>query len=403
MKSKKLLFLAIIPIILIGLYLIPFLLYERILQVGVTKSYLNLAPKDNFLKGIEYLPEKFENEIYQDDFQWKEFHFSDFVMPFPLHHPIFRLIPIIEKKSHTTNLGAKFIDPKDRKSLEFKILDKKEPILPIDKQRLFSIPIFKNYILAYPREKMIEDLFVKNLFLFDVDTHGLMGVINGLWKTSYKHLVYNLFIYQMREDFFPTDTMKIFFYKEKKLGIILLPSDNELYQEEIIYILSGKELYSLIIKTRKYEQIARKFRKKLVDNLSFKRSYKDMAREIYQTYKNLGHHKKVDQEGITYLFAAWSHDRENEWYLGEMIRFLERGKKNFIHLSPLYRHVLKHEKNETQEKDKGERTPADDELNPSKEPHISKPDNKKKAETILESVKKSGIDIDRQMDDFQVE
>ena len=398
MKKKKFFVLTtILSIMGICVYLTPYFIYEHILKEGIKADYLDLTLQRNFLRGRKYQSDQIKDQVRAGEPLWEIFHFADFIVPFPLHNPLFRLVPIIEKRAGRIKLGAKFIDPKDRKTLAFKAKGNKELILPFNKQRLFSIPIFKKYIHSQAKEKIKKDLFTKNLLIFSDDGVGLGGIIVNLWTTSYKELVYNLFIYQMRQDIFPVDTMAIFFYEEKNLGIILLPSEDELYLEEIIYTFSEKGLSSLFIESRKYDLVAKKYRQKIIDRLEYKKSDKEAAKEIYLTYKKLGYHTKIDQEGLSYLYAAWTHDRDRKEYLQEMVRFLERGRKNFVHLLPLYQHILKSEKHQK----KSLRVPADDGENP---PVLNKKTgDEKRVDDILESAKKSGINTDEQMDSFEVE
>jgi hypothetical protein len=75
--------------------------------------------------------------------------------------------------------------------------------------------------------------------------------------------------------------------------------------------------------------------------LSYKASAKEDSIQIYNEYKKLNYEQRVDQEGMIYLFAAWTHNIDNESFLREMIKFLERGNDNNIHLQPLYEFAYK--------------------------------------------------------------
>ena len=73
----------------------------------------------------------------------------------------------------------------------------------------------------------------------------------------------------------------------------------------------------------------------------YKASSVDSAIPIYAQYKNISYNRRIDQQGMTYLYAAWSHDLNNREYVRVIIMFLERGKSNLKFLKPFYEYAYK--------------------------------------------------------------
>jgi hypothetical protein len=63
---------------------------------------------------------------------------------------------------------------------------------------------------------------------------------------------------------------------------------------------------------------------------------------LYKEFKQLNFSRQVDQEGMLYLFSAWTHELNNLELLKEMIFFLERGRNNSKQLRPLYSFAMNH-------------------------------------------------------------
>jgi len=100
--------------------------------------------------------------------------------------------------------------------------------------------------------------------------------------------------------------------------------------------LSGNVIHTFLLEYKKNEPEAKLLRSKFIMKTEFPFSTEANSRLIYLEFKSLPYKKQIDQEGMAYLFSAWSHDIFNKGFLKEMIQFLERGKGNFNALKPLY-------------------------------------------------------------------
>jgi hypothetical protein len=57
---------------------------------------------------------------------------------------------------------------------------------------------------------------------------------------------------------------------------------------------------------------------------------------LYAAFQNLKYKEKLTPGGLTYLYAAFSHQKESKSFLSQMISFLERGNSKRLFLDPLY-------------------------------------------------------------------
>lgn len=160
-------------------------------------------------------------------------------------------------------------------------------------------------------------------------------------NVSYSDLVYNLFILYNRTHLFPPETLRISYDLYTNHGLIQLPSDDPQYRVERLYILEKGIIYSMSLRTKIDNIAAEHFRERILLESVYKSSTADAAISIYAQYKNIPYDRRVDQQGMTYLFAAWSHDLGNRDFVRVIILFLERGKSNLKFLKPFYQYAYK--------------------------------------------------------------
>jgi hypothetical protein len=61
---------------------------------------------------------------------------------------------------------------------------------------------------------------------------------------------------------------------------------------------------------------------------------------LYKEFKQLNFSRQIDQEGMLYLFTAWSQNTSNTELFREMIYYLEKGGQSKLQLRPLYKYAL---------------------------------------------------------------
>ncbi len=319
----------------------PYHIYTLTLTEGVQTRFLEMKPSPGvFYDGQDFVYSQIENANI-DKALFATFHFSNFEMPLPFNHPIFSLIPTIKIESTGPRLGASFVDGKSSELFSF-MLEKAFKLETISgNQKLFLLPIFKNHIARKSEEEVWHDLFSKKLSLPSNFGKSFYESLLTLRKVSYSDLVYNLYILYNRAHLFPSNILKIAFDPITKHGLIELPSNDPKLKQERLYIIEKGIVYSLTIVSKNDNEAAENLRNRILKETVYKSSTADSAIPIYAQYKNISYGRRIDQQGMMYLYAAWSHDLTNKDFVRVIILFLERGKSNLKFLKPFYEYAYK--------------------------------------------------------------
>jgi hypothetical protein len=318
----------------------PYHIYTLPLTEGVNTRFLVMSPT----KSVLYDGEELDTEQIKDmndEGLYNLFHFGHFELPMPLNHPLFELIPIIKIERLSPRLGASFQNGKNIELFSFMMERPFKLETVTGDQKLFILPIFKNFIGRKSNEEVWGDIFKKKLSLPSNAGRSFFESLNTLKNVSYNDLVYNLYILYNRRFLIPEATLRMSYYRDLKLGMVELPSADSRVLIEKVFILEKGIIYPLLIKTRKTDIQAMNFRKKLLQEIKFKNSTTDSAISLYAKYKQIHYGQRIDQQGMTYLFSAWSHDLENRDFVRVIILFLERGKLNLKYLKPFYEFAYK--------------------------------------------------------------
>lgn len=336
---KKFLYLCVVFLLLAGaislVWMAPYHIYTLALTEGVNTRFLSMPPSADVLydgSDLEILPP--ENMI--DESFYEKFHFSHFEFPMPINHSLFSLIPLIKIEGIGPRLGASFQTGKNDELFTFMLERPYKFETTFGNQKLFMLPIFKNYILRKSNAEIWKDLFRKKLSLPSNEGKSFYQSLISLRKVTYNDLVYNLFILYNRKFLAPEGAINLSFFDEKSIGIIEIKSLDPNILEEMIYTVEKGFVYPVYIKTKRTSKSAMNFRKKFIRELAYKESSSDSAISIYARYKQIPYVKRIDQQGMTYLYSAWSHDLMNQDFIRVIILFLERGKLNLKYLKPFY-------------------------------------------------------------------
>jgi hypothetical protein len=343
--GKKIIILSIAFLLLVGSGLLmaiaPYHIYTLTLTEGVNTRFLVMKPSAPVLyDGHDLKFVRMENENLDEEL-YHEFHFSTFLLPLPFNHPGLSLIPLIKNESAGPRLGASIIDGKNIEMISF-MLERPYKLETISgDQKIFLLPVFKNHISRKSEEIVWRDLFSKKLSLPSNVGKSFYESLVTLKEVTYNDLVYNLYILYNRTHLFPENTTKIFFNKKNNQGVLELASDDPKVRVEKIFVIENGMIYSMIMKTKKDVVAAESYRNRLLSELKFKSSTTDSAIAIYAQYKNISFENRVNQQGMTYLFSAWSHDLNNRDFVRVIILFLERGRSNLKFLKPFYEYAFK--------------------------------------------------------------
>ena len=320
-----------IGLLLIGGYILlkgyPYQLYSSWMAGKNWNRYFFLSNySESLLK-----PGSFE-EIppYKEDYSqlWREFPIRNTRIPLPVRHPLFQTIPLVAAKKNATRpqLGIIILSPSNRELSRVYTMPMRLYQDHSQGQELFKLPFVRNRILRLDLEKLWKDIFT---YKIEVKSKSL------------DEMIYDLYLLHLRSKYLPQGTLKYGLIKNGQLALIELASKDKDYFVEMILTNNSGNIYSYVLKTERNNEESRKLRAKFLENISFIPVDPAMGKILYTEFKQLNFARQVDQEGMLYLFSAWSQDLESEDLLREMIFYLERGKNRSLHLKPLYKYALK--------------------------------------------------------------
>lgn len=314
LKLKLLLILLAVLIAGFGIGLVmPNYYYHQIVTKGKSYELFKLNHfKAKLAKPGELIEEE-ESRVENPEL-WRKFQIKDVLIPLPVHHPLYLTSPILNynDQGRAPEIGIRILKPDGRELAKILFLNSSFLNPKLDTQELFKIPIFKTRLAKINRFKLWQDLFTKDLTNPEI---------------SYKEIAYNLFLLDLRHRFLPAKTLNFHLAKNKKFALVELKSDNLDYRTELILSYTGGQLLSYLIVTDKQTEGALELRNYFLHNISMQPGSSHLSEIIFKEYSALDFKERVDLEGLTYLFSAWSHDTGNKDYIRSMIENLERGSK----------------------------------------------------------------------------
>ncbi len=268
-------------------------------------------------------------EEYKEEYPelWKDFPLRSTMLPLPVRHPFFMTVPILEydKTAKSLQLGMSFTGPGGRENSRIYVLPagiQKDYSTGLD---LFKLPYVKNRIVSKSNDSLWTDIFTK--------------AIDPQKEKSIDDMIYDLYLLYIRSKILPKETVRYGLIQGKSSAVIELMSKDKDYIMEMVMIQDKGNLFSYVLRTEKNNEESRKLRAKFLTTITFSPTDTDMARILYTEFKQLNFTRQVDQEGMLYLFSAWSQDTGNVDLLKEMIFYLERGSRYHKHLSAFYKYA----------------------------------------------------------------
>jgi len=300
------------------------------------KNWISGKEWNNFYKIHNYRelllrPQKFTPvEDYEEDYiqLWKSFPIRNTLVPLPTRHPLFITIPIIEftSKKEAPKLGIRILSSEKRELSRLFTLAPRYYQDHSMGQALFKLPFFKKRILKYQIDNIWQDLFTYEI---------------KLARKSIDEMIYDLFILHLRSKIFPDDLVGYGMINEGKTALMEIKSGNKDYRTEIILKQNSGLIYSYLIRTELHNEESVKLRSKFLKSINFSPADEAMSRALYTEFKQLNFARQADQEGMLYLFSAFSQDPENIRMLEDMIFYLEKGQQTRDQLRPIYEYAFK--------------------------------------------------------------
>ncbi|MCK5883759.1 MAG: hypothetical protein KAG61_08725 [Bacteriovoracaceae bacterium] len=342
--------LGILLALSIGILIAPYFAYNYVVKQGMDNEYIKLSPHPAKLYGEKnFKMERVEGIYHEDESLWGIFPFSNVQISLPLKHPQIRVLPHLNLPKGTAEkleMGLTYTDQNYHKLVTMILKRHGKFQFPfISDHKLFSLPLFKKYILGKSNKQIWKDLFTRDLTTtFILRKHfksrNLVDYLTDLYSVSYRDLVYSLFIYYLRIELLNEDFEESRYFEGRGMGVIYIPPKSEKsFQKEIVFILEKGEIYTVEIVSKIKSIMAESLRIRLLEHLKYVEDSDSNAHEIYALYKRVDYEERISNLGMMYLYTAWSHVPENTKFLKELIHFLERGKDNSIPLEILYRYA----------------------------------------------------------------
>ena len=311
------------------LYVVDFPYYKY-------SRWINGTSKDRYYEIPEfraiYLNSPALDEIppYQEDYVqlWKEFPLRNSLIPMPTRHPMFQTVPIVETngKNGTPHFGIILEDPKGRELSRVYTLPNRLYQDHGQGQELFKLPYVRNRIL---NKKL--DIIWKDIFSFKIDVKD----------KSVDEMIYDLYIVHLRSKILPKETVRYGLIKDGKQALIELTSKDKDYKVELIMTMDSGSIFSYVLKTEINSSESVKLRSKFLETITFSPIDDTIGRFLYTEFKQLNFARQIDQEGMLYLFAAWSQNPDSVELLKEMIFYLERGQNTKKQLKAFHNYSFK--------------------------------------------------------------
>lgn len=266
---------------------------------------------------------------YKEDYGqlWREFPLRNTLVPLPVRHPLFQTIPIVHANSQKQldKVGMIIASAQGRDLSSIITLPRTVHQDYSLGQELFKLPFVRNRILKISPDQMWKDIF----------SHTIK-----VESKSMDEMIYDLYLLHVRSKILPKETLRFGLIKNDQIALIELASPDKDYMLELVLTFDNGNIYSYVLKTEKNSKDSRKLRSKFLNSISFMPMDPAMGKILYTEFKQLNYARQVDQEGMLYLFSAWSQEVENVDLLREMIFYLERGKLNLRQLKTLHRYAL---------------------------------------------------------------
>ena len=326
-----------------GILFTPYFFYKKIIDEGYHSRLVSIiVKKRELLKGKEIGLSKFEQKILESNQdKWKNFHLKNFILPFPVYHPVYNLIPVVMDGKLSKEPGAKFVNNKGIFFGQFFSGEKIALNLPFKNQKLYNLPIFKNYLLKISDKKIARDIFLKDINPFRGKTFSKKTIDRILQGNMYEY-VYNLFLLEIRRTVIGKKFEDFYYDSERKLGVVILPKkEGSEYRQIKVFIFNRGYFRTLFVRYDDKKKEGRNLKLRILNALEYKPTNERMAKVIYKKFKDLTFNEQISSKGTVFLFSAWSHLLSNEGFVREMIQFLERSKRNNLVLQELYRYSFK--------------------------------------------------------------
>jgi hypothetical protein len=311
---------------LVAVQTLPYVVYQRLMTNKYSHDLYRLPRwNEKLLRPTVGL----EAPKISEDFSglWRQFHVRDIVLQLPAGHPLFHPVAIITDVPRQADplLGLRFVTSTEREMARIHLLKNGSWNAQWDAQGLFRLPLVRKILRRYTPEQVWKDLFTRQF---------------TSWEISWEEMAYNLYLLHLRATILPPNTLAYGLLPGGSRAVIELDSNNKDYRTELVLDFDGGLVLSFLMVSDPRDGSSQELRARFLREVHFRTSDQGLAQILYREFKQMSFARQTSEEGMLYLFSAWSHDPQQQELLKEMIYFLERGEKNHQQLRPLYRFAL---------------------------------------------------------------
>ena len=119
-------------------------------------------------------------------------------------------------------------------------------------------------------------------------------MIKEILSTNWRDLVYNLFIFKLRQNYFNYKNIEsIKYFKEINIGVISFVANSSNEKKRVYFYLHDNLIYSIETEYKTWSALAKKVREKFLGYLKYKPTTKDASIEIYGNYRTMVFEKTI--------------------------------------------------------------------------------------------------------------
>jgi hypothetical protein len=306
---------------------IPYNYYAKWIRgEGWNKYYVVQDFKKLYLESPKLEAVNDYKEPYEE--LWKVFPITNALIPLPVRHPLYQTFPIVEFNQYRPHphAGISLTSSGAREIIRFYTIPMslfKDFSLG---QELFKLPFVRNRLMKVPQDKLWQDIFSRKI---------------EERPSSMEEIFYNLYLIHLRSKLLPKGAIRYGLIKNGTQVLVELESRDKDYKVEIVMHERSGNIYSYVLRTAINNEESKKLRDKFLGSVDFTPSDPAVGRILHTEFKQLNFARQVDQEGIQYLYSAWTQNMKSEEALKELIFYMERGRGNTQRLQPFYRYAIK--------------------------------------------------------------
>lgn len=338
------LFLVFLVAVGIAAIILPYHTYYLALNEGIQNNYIDLPKYPSHMyegKVIENLDSS-ENEERINRELWRPFPIENYNIPIPYQNPLFVFVPDFKFVDGKERIGFSLISNQAKFYNNFMMGGVQKFSVNYQTDWIFKLPYFNKYIRQKKPAELWKDILTKKISFPEQGNLSIFQYAQKILQLDLHAMVYNIFILKSRKAFLPEDVIDYAYFPDRDIAIVEMNAQFGGTKLEKIYMYHDGLLYTYYMESSVDQAVAKYVRWYFINNIRYEVNQPEKAIGLYNLFRDLKFHQKTAQEGLVYLYSAWSLNKKKSEFMKEMIQYLERGPStNLIYLKPLYKYALK--------------------------------------------------------------